>query len=219
MRCFPRRRRAGSAAKERGAVLIEILAASAILSVLAVGLVNFWAIYDRLGFDLVLRQKAVLVLNGEMERLNYLYTTTGFGAGVKPSTTGYAPLPNIAGSGTRLTYATTSTSVDFVVASASSFALAESLVWLDGAGTAARNYVWLDRDRQLVAQASWMEAPLGAGCSGSCACYAFSGSGTQGVCLVVTLVLDYPYRLQGATVTPLGPLKSLTLSTIAGRRS
>lgn len=193
--------------------------ASAILGVVALSLIRFWSVFDSLSFDLLLRQKAVFVLDGEMARLNNLYTTSGFGAGLRPLTTGYTPVPRISGSDSRLTYSSLSTGVDFVVTSTAAFAAADQLVLLDGLLTGARNYVWLDRDRQLAARIGWIEAPL-TGCVGACQCLAFGNIAglLAGDCKVLTLILDYPFTLTGGAPAARGTTKTLTLSTIVGRR-
>src|SRR5690242_2246984 len=223
-----RSRPSRSGRAERGFALMEVMVASAILGVVALSLIRFWSVFDSLSFDLLLRQKAVFVLNGEMARLNNLYTTSGFGAGLRPLTTGYPTVRGISGSDSRLTYSNLSTgpsglTVDFVVTSAASFAASEQAVLLDGLLTGARNYVWLDRDRQLMARIGWLEAPItsGAACSGSlasaCQCLAFAGV-LSGSCETVTLILDYPFALAGGAVVARGTTKTLTLSTIVGRR-
>ena len=66
--------RRGGAGNDRGFTLIEVLAAGTILSVVALSLVKAWTVFDGLSFDLLLRQKAVFVLNGEMERAWATYT-------------------------------------------------------------------------------------------------------------------------------------------------
>ena len=49
-----------------------------ILSIFIVAIGACWITADRRVNDLVLRQKAIFVANGEMERLTTLYDTTSF---------------------------------------------------------------------------------------------------------------------------------------------
>ena len=62
-------RTCAGAADDEGSTLVEVMVASTVLSVVALGLVNAWTVMDRMSFDTLLRQKAVFVLNAEMERL------------------------------------------------------------------------------------------------------------------------------------------------------
>jgi len=224
-------------APDRGFTLVEVMAATAVLGVLVLCLANAWAVFDRISFGLLLRQKAVFVLNGEMERLALLYGTTGFGAGTLPQATGYAALPNVPNSATRLAYGTNSTAAGFATNSVSGLASADSTVWVYGSGAAARNFVWLDRGRNLLAQVSWVPCAVSASTVQTCwgaggkapssskgqanpyVCFAFSGSSDGGTCLLVTLALDYPFQLAGGTpVLMANQATTLTLSTIVGRR-
>jgi len=202
---------------ERGFALMEVMVASAILGVVALSLIRFWSVFDGLSFDLLLRQKAVFVLNGEMARLNNLYTTTGFITTPKTSTTGYSAVSGIPGSGARLTFPTNSPSIDFVVTSSASFAAADQLVLVVGSGTATRDHVWLDRDRQMTARIGWTEGAVACTPTPGCGqCYTAAAGG--GTCSVVTLFLEYPFKLSNGVPTPFGTTKTLTLSTIVGRR-
>jgi len=222
MQCFLRR---AARSDDSGSTLIEVVAAAAILTVLVLGLSNLWTTVGGLTFSQILRQKAVFVLNGEMERLDALYASTNFGAGTRLSTQNYPVIANISNSGTRLVYDTTSSNASFVVTSVSALQASNSAVWEAGSGSSARNYVWLDQDRGIVARLSWMETPLmqcgaAAGHSAfSCFCYGFSGFGAS-ACPEIILVIDYPYIIQGGTAVamPNQNLKTLTLSTIVGRR-
>ena len=176
-------------------------------------------------FSQLLRQKAIFALNGEMERLNWLYTTSSFGAGTRLATSGYPTITNVSGSGSRLVYDTTSTNASFVVTSSASLQASNAAVWETGTGASTRNYVWLDQDRGILAQLSWSELPLsqcnaGGGVNSACVCNAFSGSG-NGNCVQLLLVLNYPFIIQGgvAVQMPAQTAKTLTLRTIVGRRA
>lgn len=222
---------------DRGSTLVGVMAAGVVLGTLALGLANLWPVLNRLSFDALLRQKAVFVLNGEMERLAALFATTGFGGGKREKSEGYAALPNLANSDRRRVYAPDSTGVTFAVGTLAAFQAAETNVWVVGSGKSARNYVWLDRERGLVAQISWLECNIdpnrNAGCwsvaaggdvddednsdSGDEKCFSFKGGGKGSWCRHVVLVLEYPYRITGSAAVPLSP-RTMTLGTIVGRR-
>lgn len=235
--CHNRRRRSF----EHGYTLIEVVVAMAILSILVLGLANLWSVLGGLSFSQLLRQKAVFALNGEMERLNWLYTTSAFGAGIRLATSGYPTIANVPGSGSRLVYDVASTNAGFLVTSSASMQASNSAVWETGIiALNTRNYVWLDQDRGILAQLSWEEQPLslcgnaGGGTNLPCTCYPFLpilpvinllgiltiGTGI-GNCVQILLVLDYPFTIQGgvATQMPGQTLKTLTLRTIVGRRA
>jgi prepilin-type N-terminal cleavage/methylation domain-containing protein len=226
---------------EDGFTLVEVMAASVLLSVLVLCLINGWAALDRLSFDVLLRQKAIFVLNGEMERASALYGKTSFGAGVSQGTAGYTASPGILNSGSRVTYATTASPVTFTVKTLSAFnapAAPDTLVWLYGTQSPPLNYVWLDRSRGLLARLSWSSCDVTDLTSSACwvtggkqkkskntaTCYGYGGG--SGVCDLITMFLDYPYVLVGGVPTPLvGGVAStgtapttLTLSTVVGRR-
>lgn len=212
---------------DTGFTLVEVMVAGTLLSVLALGLVNAWAVFDRLTFNNLMRQKAVFVLNGEMERLAAQYTTRQYTPAPR---TGYPSVPSLTDSDTRRIYAATD-GLPFTTNSVATFqGLDTTLVWLPG-GTPPANWVWLDPARSLVANLSWVSCPvtdrLGAAC--------WEGSGKKGKlskcyvppgpppppptsCQLITVVLTYPYKLTQGSTTPVGTTSTLTLSTIVGQR-
>lgn len=238
-----RRKRCLSRHEEAGFTLVEVLAASAILSSLGLCIINLWSVGDQTTFDLLQRQKTVLVLNGEMERLAALYEKTPFGGNPITSTSGYPLLTNIPGSNSRLAYAMNSvgvgsTPISFAYSSASAFSAGpDTGVWISG-GTPAQDFVWIDHGRNLMARLSWDTCPISSNSQTSNLCWTppaggkvppnvpstcmvFANPASTGTtpCLLVTLVLDYPYRLtNGAAVQAKATLSTLTLSTIVGRR-
>lgn len=219
------------------------MAAGVLLSILALCLINGWTALDQLSFDILLRQKAIFVLNGEMERASALYAKTSFGASVSQGSTGYTANPGIVNSASRITYANATPPVTFAVTTLSAFsapAAPDTLVWLYGAQSPPLNYVWLDRSRGLLARLSWSSCDVTDQTSAACwvtggkqtkskntaTCYGYNGG--SGVCDLITMFLDYPYILVGGVPTPLvrgtasatqtASLTTLTLSTIVGRR-
>lgn len=227
---------------DQGFTLIEVIVAGAMLSVLVLCMVQTWAVCNRLSFDLLLRQKAVFVLGGEMERLAGLYNTTSFGALPPASSSGYPSLTNIPNSATRSTYP--KGSLPFVTNSVATFTTADTYVWASNSGgSGTPNFVWLDRDRGVIARLSWVGCAVSSGTVSNSAqacwteagkvpkappgtpfaCVPFSGYGGSGAkaCQLLTLVLDYPYRLQNGTPVQdpqTAALKTMTLNTIVGRR-
>ena len=168
----------------------------------------------------------------------------------------YPALAGVTGSAARLTYATATTGPTFDTTSAATFSSAtstDSAVWIYGNGPTTQNFVWLDRLRNIMARLSWVACPLsavpspngtggpaGSGLTGNTSavcwgstrasppnlCYAYDATPGGTPCSLVTLVLEYPYRLSGGVpvaesqyagshLTP----TTLTLSTLVGRRS
>lgn len=210
--------RPGQDRDDSGFTLVEVMVAGVLLSVLALGLVNAWAVFDRLTFSNLLRQKAVFVLNGEMERLAAQYTLGQF---TPDQQTGYPALSSLTGSTKRATY-TAADNLSFTTTSLAAFQASDTPVWLPG-GSPPTNWVWLDRPRNLVANLSWVSCPvtdkLGAACWGQGGKTGATSKCYRDVpCQLVTVVLTYPYRLAGSAATPLGATSTLTLSTIVGQR-
>ena len=65
-------------AKQSGFTLIEVLVGIALIAILVLGLSGLWTTVNDQFLYLTLKQKAVFVLNGEMERLSSLYRYTNF---------------------------------------------------------------------------------------------------------------------------------------------
>ena len=237
-------------AAQEGFTLVEVLAAGAVLSATFLCLVRGWSVLDQMSLDLQLRQKAVFALNGEAERLTALYTAGGFnGSSAKPSgpstlqtVTGYPAAAGVTGSATRLVYVAATSGASFGTTSATTFAstsTSDSEVLFAGSGSSAQDFVWLDRPRNVMARLSWVTCPVGSNTAAACwsgatptavpagqLCYAYDGTAGGTACSLVTLILEYPYRLVGGapiaeSAVPGGRLSpvTLTLSTIVGRRA
>ena len=222
-------------AKDGGFTIIEVMAAGALLSALGLCIMQGATVLDRLSFEVLLRQKAIFVLNGEMERASALYNRTAYGASTSPSTSGYTAVAAINGSGTRYTYLPWQPLVTFGVATAAALtavAAPDSTVWMVTSGGATQNFVWLDRSRGLLARLSWSMCDVTDNTSSACwvtggkqpkagataTCYGYGGG--FGVCDLMTMFLDYPYTIVGGAPTPLTTTTAttLSLSTIVGRR-
>ena len=230
----------GPKAPDAGNTLVGVMAAGVVLGALALGLANLWTVFDRMSFDALLRQKAVFVLNGEMERLSSLYAATGFGAEIWPDSTGYPPARDLTGADARAVYGMTGIAADFTESTAGGFGRHANAVLVQGSGSSARNYVWLDPTRDLVARLSWIECEIAdegvvADCWGKSSrkkpkrpkgrkelnflCFAYDEGDSGDLCRMITLVLEYPFRINGTTVTEAGITRTMTLSTIVGRRT
>lgn len=224
---------------DAGFTLVGVLAASVILSVTVLCLVRAWAVFDGLTFDLLLRQKAALVLNGEMERLWAVYTGTAYGAN-DHSRTDYPTVTGLLStSNTRVSYEANTITTGFTTTSASTFtaqATPDATVFL-GAGSPPLNWIWLDRPRNLVARLSWIvcqikspdlqscwttatsgKAPKPPGGTTPFACYPYGGGGGSSPCELITAVLEYPYAFNAGSPQAVGTTRTLTLGTIVGRR-
>ena len=64
--------------KQVGFTLIEVLIGTVLIAILVLGLSGLWTTVNNQFLFLTLKQKAIFVLNGEMERLTALYRLTNF---------------------------------------------------------------------------------------------------------------------------------------------
>jgi len=215
--------------RQSGFSLLEVMFASTILSVFVLGLAGFWYSASSRVADLVLRQKAIFVLNAEVERLTALYIYTNFasdffngplasigydGIGAIPTTR--LIYPSNLGSYASNNYitssaATFSTGSEFLVWQTTNF-----LPWLD------RTYVWIDRSRNIVGRLSWVAANINVvSCIGNvdCSCQRFdNSSATGGRCQTLDVYLEYPYSfVSSGSVTAPAQLQTISLRTIVGR--
>ena len=217
--------------QQRGFSLLEVMFASTILSVIILGVGGFWYTANSRVADLVLKQKAIFVLNAEVERLTALYVFTAFATDPTngPVTTtpydGLAALPV-----TRLIYPNDVTSFmgagnNFVTTSANTFSTgSEFLVW-DNLGFSFplnRTYVWIDKNRNLVGRLSWAATDITvASCiqTADCSCQKFDNSSANGGhCQRLDVYLEYPYRFANSgTVTAPAQLETISIKTIVGR--
>lgn len=234
--------------RQQGFTLIEAMSAGAVLSILTLGLMGVWSAAGGAVNDLVVREKAIWTLNGQMERLAALYQFTDFGAGGADTSSGYAyPAPY---ADTRLLYGQslldllappgsllgglvgTETEYGFLEEPAG-FAAAEGypVVVVSGLQPAdRRNYVWIDRDRDIVGRLSWEESDLQIDrCDGNnltggtspCLCADFGGGAGGADCREIMLTLEFPFRWDRDAAAPVAMPQTpeiLSLRTIVGRR-
>ena len=66
--------------RQFGFTLIEVLIGTVLIAILVLGLSGLWTTVNNQFLFLTLKQKAIFVLNGEMERLTALYRITNFAA-------------------------------------------------------------------------------------------------------------------------------------------
>lgn len=208
---------------------MEVMAASVILSVFVLGIGGMWRASSDRVTDLVIKQKAVFVLNAEMERLSALYAYTSFGDDGSEMSYGWGTTNGLPD--TRLSYPSTLApyiggSDNYVTTSKSQFAANDFRVWNDNSffGLWDRSYVWIDRDSNIAGRLSWVTQSINVDdCIGgpNCSCHDFDGGDNplyERHCRTLELYLDYPYRRdsEGEMVLD-GSRQSLTLATIVGR--
>jgi prepilin-type N-terminal cleavage/methylation domain-containing protein len=216
--------------RQRGFSLIEVMTASIILSIFILGVGAFWLTADRRANDLVLRQKAIFIANGEMERLTALYGNTSFGAAGPAATTGYDGVATFPA--TRLTYPTsvslyTGGADDYVTTSTNTFSTGPGTpfrIWVNSqlVPTLNRAYVWLDQGQNVMGRLSWTTTNITpASCvvgSDGCGCLNYLGL-LSGPCQKLEMYLEYPYRLVSGAPVAGTHIRSVTLSTIVGRHT
>jgi prepilin-type N-terminal cleavage/methylation domain-containing protein len=212
---------------QRGFTLVEVMFASMILSIFILGVGGFWYTASSRAADLVLKQKAIFVLNAEMERISALYVYTGFAADLlngPVSTSGYDGLAAIPA--TRLIYPDgigAYASSDYVTTSAVTFAASEFNVLLQSNlfSSLNRTYVWIDKGRSIVGRLSWVTTNISVGSCIQlldCACQPADNLLLENQCKRLDVFLEYPYRIDGTgTITPPATLLTLSLKTIVGR--
>lgn len=203
------------------------MAAGVILSVLAVGLTHMWVAVGAQSVELTVRQKAVLVLNGEMERLSSLYFFTGFGASTVADTSGYDTPSGFVDS--RVIYRDGTNGFmpngnnRFVVNKDEFRFGATFLVFLQDAPGQAddRNFVWIDRERDIVGRLSWIEQDVAQQetCDGlDCFCFDWAGGSGGTECREITLYLEFPFRMTASGPAEMDqPTLIMPLKTVVGR--
>ena len=202
--------------------------ASTILSIFVLGIGGFWYQASTRTTELVLRQKAIFALTGELERLSALYVYTGFAADTVngPTTsTGYtdglAALPT-----SRLIYPNDMNYAanDFIQSTYTSFSADEFevLAKTNILPALSRDYIWIDKAHAIVGRFSWSATDISvSSCIQAldCSCQRFDDLAlTGGRCKTLDVYLEYPYRVDSSgNVTAPGNLQTLSLRTIVGR--
>jgi prepilin-type N-terminal cleavage/methylation domain-containing protein len=226
---MPSRTEAASRGRQKGFSLLEVMFASTILSIFILGIGGFWYQASSRVSDLVLRQKAIFVLSGELERISALYVYTSFPADLvngPVTTTGYndglASIPT-----TRLVYPTDVSSFaagNYVTTAYATFSADQFHVLLnsDILPSLNRTYVWIDKNRNIVGRLSWTTTDISVvTCiqAADCSCQRSDNLPLAGgVCKRLDAYLEYPYRIDSSgNVTAPVAIETLSLKTIVGR--
>ncbi|GAB0058891.1 hypothetical protein SIID45300_03250 [Candidatus Magnetaquicoccaceae bacterium FCR-1] len=196
----------------QGFTLIEILLVVIMIGLLMIGMVGIWDLLAREFLALQLRQKAIFALHGQMERIAALnrhqvnfttWKTSGYPATHLDPQADHQILQTVPNN--LIVYSTTALDQPGKI-------LLHQPAGLD---PTARNVILLDPERRITGELSWTEEPLT-----TQPCY--TGDAGGGWCRKLTLYLDYPYLFpesDSQTSQPWGgPISTLTLRTIVGRR-
>jgi prepilin-type N-terminal cleavage/methylation domain-containing protein len=232
------RRQRQATGTEAGMTMIEILVGIVLVGILLMGMNALWVAVARQFDDLTLRQKAILRVNGEMERLVEIYTNsavavvavdvTDYATAAPASSASYLATP-----ASRKIHGLGGASQDYVQDYAGATAFRQAVladgsnakdvyrqVYYSTSGSPLstnddRNLVWLDRNRNIVGQISWTLTPLTWALSEGC-------NPIGDPCNLLTLFLDYSFRydgvLDGKTPIAGSPVETITLQTIVGHR-
>lgn len=206
---------------QRGVTQIEVLVGMALTAILVLGLVNLWSLVDRHFLYQQLRQQAIFSLNAQTHRLAALYRYTDFiGEADTHTDSGVVggegrwifredpfhggQMPGLVVSESRDTDVTTASFDEHQV------------LYMDYPGpprsASHRNLIWLNRDDGITAELEWrLDRNVDLADCWKNSCYRMEVS------------LRYPYRLVdgvGPTeAAELGPVETLNLFTLIGRRS
>lgn len=210
------------------------MVAGGMFAVMATGTMHMWVSSNQVSHDLLIRQKAVFVLHGEMERLTSMarrseFFHSGLHYGSFFPNLAYKTFALPIFSWERYMYENTvdpftgGGNNDFVTEDVNKFDHEnDHYVLFDENGfTTDRNYVWIDRDRNIAGMISfWVQGVSVDDCEFSdCECVDFEGTSNGDLCAMTELLLDYPYSLNDSDeMEQSGPLKTLTLRTIIGRQ-
>ncbi len=198
-----------------GFTLIEVMVGMVLTGILMTGLVGLWEMVGDQFFRSTLRQKAVFVLHGHMERIAMLYRKTDFFEATQ--NTVHNDLDKIIHqtTGSNLSNAYVS---NLVVRETSNGNVEKyedyfqqgQVLFMDQA--TEENIIWLDWDKNITAKIHWQMTSIS---DADTPCY-------SGDCYRLTLSLEYPFRFIPSTNPAAGGMwaqtETLTLQTIVGRR-
>ena len=224
-RCYDQRPpQASDHQRQAGFTLTEVLIGIVITSILVLGLSGLWTTVNNQFLFLSMKQKAIFVLNGEMERLSALYRFTNFASSTAISAVTYSSTPaeddfadanNPTGAAisSRLVFSGTNPTgitnmvvttdalfdcaINTTVADAQFNADCAARVLLDANSVGTkddRNYVWIDQHRRITARLSWRIRNVSLNSSFPNANQFCWDNGTGTDCQELTLYLDFPYR-------------------------
>ena len=192
---------------QQGVTLIEVMVGIVLTSILILGLSGLWSMVHKQFRNLTIKQKAVFVLSGEMERLATFYTWNDMDDSNPITITSDLDADRLMYNKLNVPHNIISTSSDFENGEVYFF---DSN---DIPGAEDRNVVWIDREDNITGILSWSLESIGV--AGTNDCFA---SGT--LCQELTLYLRYPYRSSNASPinSTLGIVREMSLKTIVRRR-
>ncbi|MBT3196302.1 MAG: prepilin-type N-terminal cleavage/methylation domain-containing protein [Gammaproteobacteria bacterium] len=192
-----------------GVTLIEVMVGIVLSAILVIGLSGLWSVVNHHFLGLTLKQKAIFVLHGEMERLAALYTWGAHTAiATERALSACDSQPNC-----RM-YQKSGVPNGVVVTQSTVFESTGNqgaIFYYDADSTpdsGDENVVWIDRERNISGRLAWTED----GVAAAGGCYLDS-------CKQITLYLDFPYRYNRSNpLNGMGNRQFLTLQTLVGRR-
>ncbi len=220
----------------QGMTIIEVMVATVLSSILVVALMSTWAMVDEEFLLFTLKQKAIFVLNGEMER-----AVATFRYPITDAATAWDWFKPVSGT-TRYVYnsQTTSASMQRILpgrnVDITTAIFADSQIdhvnTSNAAGTGQDcgggkdcNVVWLDRARGITASLSFdFSTTVGATTAPNPDAHCrwvgdvLLPDGNGANCRLLVVYLKYPFRYRSATnpLGDLGPPKEIELQTIVG---
>ncbi|MBF0195744.1 MAG: prepilin-type N-terminal cleavage/methylation domain-containing protein [Magnetococcales bacterium] len=209
--------------KSKGFTLIEVMIGMILTGILAMGMMGLWSMIGDQFFRLTIRQKAIFVLHGEMERLSALYRYKNFQTQDEDIT-----IPNgnpghihnlntnalITNSEIVVVEETNDTNV-----TKASFLLGQ-ILFMNYTLETDKNFVWIDRDRDVTARIYWETTPID---NQEPSPTNYECHNNSGACYLLNLTLEYPFRFNESTnpaeiIDTWGATKTVTLQTIVGGR-
>ncbi|MBF0146290.1 MAG: hypothetical protein HQL85_08910 [Magnetococcales bacterium] len=190
---------------------MEVMMGTILLSFFVIGVSEFWSVLKGRLARNTIRQQAVFVLHGQMERLSAIYRISDGSYQIYDHTSGYnTHHPDSAHS------ILTDSANGLVTDRANDFVL--GLVFysdqgMSGHSSSDRNVVWIDRDHGVAGYLSWVLTD-----------FAQANCFTGVHCQVLQLYLDYPYWVEiSGHVLQLRPfpdgIDTLRLDTLIGKWS
>ncbi|MEO5373011.1 MAG: type II secretion system GspH family protein [Alphaproteobacteria bacterium] len=205
--------------KSQGFTLVEVMVGMVLTAILVLGLSSAWVLTSTEFLRLTLRQKAIMALNGETERLAYYYahdSTTQ----IKSSSCLLSESITVDGAAISANlYPKAACTLDGNhILNTNLVDVGQVFVLETGTLPSNRKYnvVWLDKEKGLAASLFWTVADSTATNAANCLTY---------TCQDLTVYLQYPYRFtpsateaDGTLVNDLPPVETVSVKTIVGNR-
>ncbi|HAT49644.1 MAG: prepilin-type N-terminal cleavage/methylation domain-containing protein [Nitrospirae bacterium] len=198
-------------AVQRGISLIEVMMGIVLLSLFVIGVAEFWAVFKGQLVQNTIRQQAVFVLHGQMERIVAIYRQPDESYQIYGLTTDYnADHPDTSHS------ILVDSPNGLVTSDRNDFA--QGVIFFQDTGifgpsSKDRNVVWIDQEHGVAGYLSWVLAGIG-----QANCY-------PGVyCQELKIYLDYPYWVEkNDMILQLRPspdgIDTLRIDTLVGQWS